>query len=169
MTARTTDWSTDYCADIVEAALGTATLRSFVLRRSICLGVVAIVWIFATMTTYEARQERASVTVHDIADNLYMLANAPSVSGMGGGGNTVIFVTDNGVALVDTKIKGYGTSRWDPDAFLLPGVNLAFDRVQYDNFSVVVRAGSSVASSDGCADAVIRSSAATSRTGVLRK
>ena len=24
------------------------------------------------------------------------------------------------------------------DAFLLPGVNLAFDRIQYDNFSVVV-------------------------------
>ena len=35
-------------------------------------------------------------------------------------------------------LRVYGTSGWDPDAFLLPGVNLAFDRVQYDNFSVVV-------------------------------
>ena len=35
-------------------------------------------------------------------------------------------------------LRVYGTSGWDPDAFLLPGVNLKFDRVQYDNFSVVV-------------------------------
>ena len=35
-------------------------------------------------------------------------------------------------------LRVYGTSGWDPDAFLLQGVNLAFDRVQYDNFSVVV-------------------------------
>ena len=37
-----------------------------------------------------------------------MLANAPSVTGMGGGGNTAIFVATDGVVLVDTKIKGYG-------------------------------------------------------------
>jgi Flp pilus assembly protein TadD/predicted aspartyl protease len=35
-------------------------------------------------------------------------------------------------------LRVYGTSGWDQDAFLLPGVNLMFDRVQYDNFSVVV-------------------------------
>ncbi len=35
-------------------------------------------------------------------------------------------------------LRVYGTSGWDPDAFLLPGVTLAFDRVQYDKFSVVV-------------------------------
>ncbi|MCH8992117.1 MAG: MBL fold metallo-hydrolase [Acidobacteria bacterium] len=78
------------------------------MRRSIGLGMVTIVGVFATMTTYEARQARASLTVYEIADNLYMLANASSVQGMGGGGNTAIFVTDDGVALVDTKIKGYG-------------------------------------------------------------
>ena len=32
----------------------------------------------------------------------------------------------------------YGTAGWDPDAFVLPGVDLAFDRVQYDDFGVVV-------------------------------
>jgi hypothetical protein len=32
----------------------------------------------------------------------------------------------------------YGTSGWDRDAFLLPGVNLAFDEISYPNFSVVV-------------------------------
>ena len=78
------------------------------MRRCICLGILTIVGVFATMTTYEARQERASLTAYEIADNLYMLANASSVQGMGGGGNTAIFVTNDGVTLVDTKIRGYG-------------------------------------------------------------
>ena len=29
-------------------------------------------------------------------------------------------------------------SGWDDDAFLLPGVNLGFDRIRFDNFAVVV-------------------------------
>ena len=33
----------------------------------------------------------------------------------------------------------YGTSGWDRDAFLLPGVDLSFDSdIQYRNFPVVV-------------------------------
>ena len=78
------------------------------MRRSICLGILTIVGVVATMTTHEARQERASLTAHNIADNLYMLANAASVQGMGGGGNTAIYVASDGVVLVDTKISGYG-------------------------------------------------------------
>ena len=35
-------------------------------------------------------------------------------------------------------LKVYGSSGWDKDAFLLPGVNIAFDDIQYRNFSVVV-------------------------------
>jgi Flp pilus assembly protein TadD/predicted aspartyl protease len=35
-------------------------------------------------------------------------------------------------------LKVYGTSGWDRDAFLLPGVHLAFDDIAYKNFSVVV-------------------------------
>ena len=32
----------------------------------------------------------------------------------------------------------YGTSGWDTDAFLLPGVDLSFDTISYTNFPVVV-------------------------------
>jgi len=32
----------------------------------------------------------------------------------------------------------YGTSGWDPDAFLMPGVDLLFDTIAYKNFPVVV-------------------------------
>ena len=35
-------------------------------------------------------------------------------------------------------IKVYGTSGWDAGAYLMPGINLAFNQVQYRNFSVVV-------------------------------
>jgi Flp pilus assembly protein TadD/predicted aspartyl protease len=35
-------------------------------------------------------------------------------------------------------LKVYGTSGWDPDAFLMPGVDLAFDAIHYRNFPVVV-------------------------------
>ena len=35
-------------------------------------------------------------------------------------------------------LRVYGTSGWDQDAFLLPGVQLAFNEITYDNFSVVV-------------------------------
>jgi len=35
-------------------------------------------------------------------------------------------------------LKVYGTSGWDPDAFLMPGVDLLFDQISYKNFPVVV-------------------------------
>ena len=36
------------------------------------------------------------------------------------------------------NLKVYGTSGWDRDAFLMPGVDLAFSDIAYPNFSVVV-------------------------------
>jgi tetratricopeptide (TPR) repeat protein len=35
-------------------------------------------------------------------------------------------------------LKVYGTSGWDREAFLLPGIDLSFDAIQYKNFPVVV-------------------------------
>ncbi|MEW5982866.1 MAG: retroviral-like aspartic protease family protein [Acidobacteriota bacterium] len=35
-------------------------------------------------------------------------------------------------------LKVYGTSGWDPDAYLMPGVSLAFDDIRFDKASVVV-------------------------------
>jgi len=72
------------------------------------MATLALVGIVLTVTTDQARQQRAALELHDVAENLYMLSNASSVDGMGGGGNTAIFVTASGVVLVDTKINGYG-------------------------------------------------------------
>jgi Flp pilus assembly protein TadD/predicted aspartyl protease len=45
-------------------------------------------------------------------------------------------VPANGVRRIPLRV--YGTSGWDRDAFLLPGQNLDFDRIEYRNFSLVV-------------------------------
>ena len=78
------------------------------MKRSVCLGVLTLTGVLLTAATYEARQERVDLEVQSITDNLYVLANASTVQGMGGGGNTAIWVMADGVALVDTKINGYG-------------------------------------------------------------
>ncbi|MQG67215.1 MAG: MBL fold metallo-hydrolase [SAR202 cluster bacterium] len=78
------------------------------MRRMLCLGFVTFAGVFATAASYEARQPRANLLVHEVADNLYMLANDPAEQGMRSGGNTAIFVMSSGVTLVDTKIFGYG-------------------------------------------------------------
>jgi tetratricopeptide (TPR) repeat protein/predicted aspartyl protease len=83
---------------------------------------------------------------------LYRLA---TVSGTIDGGHKANFVVDTGGEVISISqatasalhkpqgarriaLKVYGTSGWDDDAFLLPGVDLAFDTIQYKNFPVVV-------------------------------
>ena len=61
-----------------------------------------------TVVTNEARQTRHRIRPLELADNLYMLTSDPEEQGMRTGGNTAVFVTSTGVALVDTKISGYG-------------------------------------------------------------
>ena len=59
-------------------------------------------------------------------------------------GGEVISISLSTAAVIETRpvrhipLRVFGTSGWDEDAFLLPGVDLGFDRIQYDNFSVVV-------------------------------
>jgi tetratricopeptide (TPR) repeat protein len=59
------------------------------------------------------------------------------------GGEVISISADTAGALEKSKyrripLKVYGTSGWDRDAFLLPGVNLDFDRIEYRNFPLVV-------------------------------
>ena len=78
------------------------------MKRVICLGILTVTGVFAMAAANEARQPRATLVLHEVADNLYMLANDPAEQGMRSGGNTAIFVMSSGVTLVDTKIFGYG-------------------------------------------------------------
>jgi len=78
-----------------------------------------------------------------------------TVNGMVDNGHKVNFVVDTGGEVISISqatatslnkpqtgrkiaLKVYGTSGWDDDAFLMPGVDLTFDAIQYKNFPVVV-------------------------------
>ena len=78
------------------------------MRRSVILTALVIVGVFLTASTYEARQEKFNIVILEVADNLWMLANDTAQQGMRTGGNTAVYVRDDGVTLVDTKIAGYG-------------------------------------------------------------
>ena len=83
--------------------------------------------------------------------HLYRLA---TVQGTVDGSRRANFVVDTGGQVISIStatasvlnksrsrkiaLKVWGTSGWDPDAFLLPGVSLSFDAIQYKNVPVVV-------------------------------
>jgi Flp pilus assembly protein TadD/predicted aspartyl protease len=59
------------------------------------------------------------------------------------GGQVISISTDTASGLErgearNIPLKVYGASGWDRDAFLMPGVDLAFNKIQYNNLSVVV-------------------------------
>jgi Flp pilus assembly protein TadD/predicted aspartyl protease len=69
--------------------------------------------------------------------------NRPTYFVVDTGGEVISISTSTAEALnvsMPRKIglKVYGTSGWDRDAFLMPGVSLKFDEIAYPNFSVVV-------------------------------
>jgi predicted aspartyl protease len=88
--------------------------------------------------------QRLPIRVHRLA----------TVKGIINRDNPVPFVIDTGGEVISLSrstaaalrlepprhiaLKVYGTSGWDPTAFLLPGLHLSFDRVQLENQAVVV-------------------------------
>src|SRR5438132_6905026 len=51
----------------------------------------------------------AATTIEKVKDNLYMITGAdPTDRNSFSGGNTGVFITDNGVVVVDTKLAGWG-------------------------------------------------------------
>jgi predicted aspartyl protease len=59
-------------------------------------------------------------------------------------GGEVISISSSTASALDVRpvrripLKVYGTSGWDRDAFLLPGLDLAFQNIRFSNFPVVV-------------------------------
>lgn len=68
------------------------------MKRVIVLGVLLAVGALSLVVT--AQQQPRVVEVEKVKDNLYLLK--------GGGGNTAVFVTANGVVVVDAKLPGWG-------------------------------------------------------------
>ena len=78
------------------------------MKRTLCLATLTLAGVLLTVVANEARQDRFGIRPLELAENLYMLTSDPAEQGMRTGGNTAVFVMASGVALVDTKIKGYG-------------------------------------------------------------
>lgn len=68
------------------------------MKRVIVLGVLLAVGALSLAVT--AQQQPRVVEVEKVKDNLFLLK--------GGGGNTAVFVTANGVVVVDAKLPGWG-------------------------------------------------------------
>jgi hypothetical protein len=71
------------------------------MKRRIILGSLLVLGAISIAVAQQAPQPSANaLMVTKLKDNLYVLK--------GGGGNTSVFITGNGVTVVDTKNPGWG-------------------------------------------------------------
>ena len=73
------------------------------MKRSIVLAIVMGVGALS-LVAVAAQDAPMVIEVDQLEDNLYVLR------GQGGGGNTAVFVTTDGVVVVDSKNPGWGPS-----------------------------------------------------------
>lgn len=82
------------------------------MTRGIVLSGLLMVGVLSLGVTANQTQEEIVVEVEQLEDNLFVLR--------GGGGNSVAFVTSDGVVLVDTKVPGWGQPLIDKIRELTP-------------------------------------------------
>jgi cyclase len=81
--------------------------RSIVLCALVTIGALSMVVTARQGAPQGAAQNAPKVIVEEkLKDNLYVLRSAPN--GPNGGGNTAVFITTNGVVVVDAKNPGWG-------------------------------------------------------------
>ena len=79
------------------------------MKRVACLAMVTMVGVTLAAVSNEAQQARHRIRPLELTGNLHMLTSDPAEQGRRTGGNTAVFVTSDGVVLVDTKYQGYGS------------------------------------------------------------
>jgi len=84
------------------------------MRRAVVLGLLITVGGFAALYAQPAANAPKVVDVEKVKDNLYVLR------GVDGGGNTAVFITANGVTVVDAKNPGWGKPILDKIKTLTP-------------------------------------------------
>lgn len=84
------------------------------MKRAIVLGLLITIGGFAALQAQPAANAPKVVDVEKVKDNLYVLR------GNGGGGNTAVFITSNGVIVVDAKNPGWGQPILDKIKTLTP-------------------------------------------------
>ncbi len=131
-------------------------LRDIPVKESESLSPLALG--FSMIIDYRTRKitfgKRLPAEPHDFELPLH-LHRLATVRGTVDGTHPANFVVDTGGEVISIRqamaaaigkqtpprriaLKVFGSSGWDKDAFLLPGVDLSFDRIRYTNFPVVV-------------------------------
>jgi hypothetical protein len=81
--------------------------EAFALSSIVLVGLIAVTGraLVAHQTPAQGQPQGPNVAnIEKVKDNLYMVT--------GGGGNTAVFVTGNGVVLVDTKLANWARPSW---------------------------------------------------------
>jgi glyoxylase-like metal-dependent hydrolase (beta-lactamase superfamily II) len=84
------------------------------MRRAVVLGLLITVGGLGALNAQPAANAPKVVDVEKVKDNLYVLR------GVDGGGNTAVFITANGVTVVDAKNPGWGKPILDKIKTLTP-------------------------------------------------
>src|ERR1700756_4607695 len=79
-------------------------------RTALLTTLIAIGWLSQSVSNFQGQQRPKPIPpIERIKDNLYIIKGAdPNEAATMTGGNTAVFVTDQGVVVVDTKSAGYG-------------------------------------------------------------
>jgi cyclase len=84
-------------------------------RLAILLALLTLGGLSMAVAAYQQTQQGpsagalAATKIEKVKDNLYMITGSdPTNRDLFSGGNTAVFITDNGVVIVDTKLAGWG-------------------------------------------------------------
>ena len=87
------------------------------MRRRIVLGIIMTVGILVVAVGARQQPNQRTIdgaTIEQVKDNLYVIkGNTPVDRSVFSGGNVGVFVMDDGVAVVDTKLPGWGPTLLD--------------------------------------------------------
>jgi glyoxylase-like metal-dependent hydrolase (beta-lactamase superfamily II) len=90
------------------------------LRSAVLIAIIAIGGVSMTVSAYRAQQPGTTAAalsatrIEKVKDNLYVITGSGVADrSVFSGGNTAVFVTDQGVVLVDTKLPGWGQAILD--------------------------------------------------------
>jgi cyclase len=84
------------------------------MKRTIVLGVLLVVGALSMAVAAQQAQTKQMIDVQKVSDNYYVLTSStPGNDATFSGGNVGVFITNNGIVLVDTKLAGWGQTFLD--------------------------------------------------------
>jgi cyclase len=84
------------------------------MKRMFVLGALLVLGALSIAAAAQQAQTKQVIDVQKVADNYYVLTSStPGNDATFSGGNVGVFITNNGVVLVDTKLAGWGQTFLD--------------------------------------------------------